>query len=333
MSMFYYDFVIHRLGYAYIDEGAIMGQVLRMIVIGSILFTFIVVVPTALVLPARDMKETDRVLANDSSTQVSVVRSEGNSVEKVELEEYVVGVVASEMPADFEMEALKAQAVAARTYVMKSLKDSNEITDTTKNQVYQNLEDLKEVWQDKYEEKLAKIQEAVNSTAGQVITYEGELITASFFSTSNGYTESAKDVWGEDVPYLQSVASPWDKDTKKFLVEEVLSVSDVEQKLGISISDGQVGTIISYTEGNRIKEISFGEKILTGKEVREKLGIRSADFNMEKIGDEVTVTTRGYGHGVGMSQYGANALAQNGKSYEDILHYYYSGIEIDLYGS
>lgn len=306
-----------------------MGQVFRTIAIGIILFIMIIVIPTTLVIPFQDSKkQPEKVLANDSSVTVSVTRSEGNEIEEVELEEYVVGVVASEMPADFEIEALKAQAVAARTYVMKSMQESGELSDTTKNQVYKNTEELKEVWKDEYAEKLAKIEETVNSTVGQVITYDDKLITASFFSTSNGYTESAEDVWGENVPYLQSVVSPWDKDTKKFLVEEVMSVQDVETKLGVHINNGQVGTVISYTDGKRVGEISFGDKVLTGKEVREKLGIRSADFVLEKQGEEVIVTTKGYGHGVGMSQYGANALAQEGQSYEEILTYYYQGVEI-----
>lgn len=306
-----------------------MGQVIRIVVMVCVLFAFIVGVPTALVLPFHTLKEQEEtVLAKDKDISISVVRSENDEVEEVELEEYIVGVVASEMPANFEIEALKAQAVAARTYVMKS---NGEVTDTTETQVYRDTEELKDIWKDKYDENLAKIREAVHSTVGQVITYNGELITASFFSTSNGYTESAKEVWGEDIPYLQSVVSPWDMDTKKFLVEETLSVEDVEAKLGVQLSDGQVGIVHSYTEGKRIDEIMFGKMVLTGKEVREKLGIRSTDFAMEKKGNEVIVITKGYGHGVGMSQYGANALATQGKSYKDILTYYYKGVEIETY--
>lgn len=304
-----------------------MGQVIRITVLGSVLFAFIIGIPTALVLPFQDIQE-EEVLAKDTDVTVPVVRSESEKIEEVELEEYVVGVVASEMPANFEMEALKAQAIAARTYVMKSLAQSGELTDTTKNQVYHNTEELKDVWKDRYEENLAKIQEAVNSTVGQVITYDDELITASFFSTSNGYTESAEEVWGEEVPYLQSVTSSWDENVKKFLVEEVLRVEEVESKLKVNLTDGQVGSVLSYTEGKRVDEIAIGDKVFTGKEVREKLGIRSADFTMMKKGNEVIITTKGYGHGVGMSQYGANALALEGKSYEDILHYYYKGVEI-----
>lgn len=305
-----------------------MGQVSRLIVMGSVLFTFVVIVPTTVVLPFQKNEQAEVVLDKNIDVSIPVVRSEHSVVEEVELEEYVVGVVASEMPADFETEALKAQALAARTYVMKSLEESGEITDTIDNQVYKSVEELKQIWKDDYEEKLAKIREAVDSTVGQVITYDGELITASFFSTSNGYTEDAEDVWGENVPYLQSVASPWDKEVKKFLVEENKDAREVEEKLGVSISDGQVGTILSYTDGKRIDEISIEGTVMTGKEVREKLGIRSADFTLEKKGDEVIITTKGYGHGVGMSQYGANALAQEGKSYKEILMYYYSGVDI-----
>lgn len=305
-----------------------MGQVSRLIVMGSVLFTFVVIVPTTVVLPFQNIVQEENLMEESLEVSVPVMRSENSVIEEVELEEYVVGVVASEMPADFEMEALKAQALAARTYVMKSLEESREITDTIDNQVYKSKEELKEIWKDDYEEKLAKIREAVDSTVGQVITYDGELITASFFSTSNGYTEDAVDVWGENVPYLQSVASPWDKEVKKFLVEENKDAREVEEKLGLSISDGQVGTVLSYTEGKRIDEISIEGTVMTGKEVREKLGIRSADFTLEKKGDEVIVITKGYGHGVGMSQYGANALAEEGKSYKEILMYYYSGVDI-----
>ncbi|MFX3627782.1 MAG: stage II sporulation protein D, partial [Ectobacillus sp.] len=265
----------------------------------------------------------------------AVYRSQQKKVENVNIEEYVTGVVAAEMPADFELEALKAQALTARTFVVKrmlkgeALPNKADVTDTVENQVYKNEAELKQLWGKDYDWKIKRIREAVYATAGQVLTYQGEPITASFFSTSNGYTENSEDYWGNAYPYLRSVNSPWDKAAPKFAAEQTFSVADFQKRLGVQVlADGGVGKIVERTSGKRVKTVDFNGKKLTGKQVREKLGLRSSDFTWKQKGDTIIVTTKGYGHGVGMSQYGANGMAKEGKSYKDILAHYYKGVEV-----
>jgi stage II sporulation protein D len=231
--------------------------------------------------------------------------------------------------------------LTARTYIVKallsetrddSLPEEAVVSDTIMHQVYKGNEELQTLWGEDFDEKLAKIIEAVSETKGQILTYEGQPIQASFFSTSNGYTVNSEDYWKNKYPYLRSVESPWDKDSPKYLESVQLPVSSVEEKLGVTLNkDGKIGKIISTTSGKRIGKMAIGKRTFTGKEVREKLGLRSTDFQMEKKGKQIIVTTKGYGHGVGMSQYGANGMAKEGKSYQDILSYYYKDVEITDY--
>ncbi|WP_338083491.1 stage II sporulation protein D [Fictibacillus nanhaiensis] len=319
-----------------------------------IFITIIVLLPTILVLPfsspppewneENKARPSERMLALEmphSDIVVPVFRTSMDTVQNIPLEEYVAGVVASEMPAEFELEALKAQALTARTFIVKALlnpaKDDRMpedavVTDTIMHQVYKGNEELQTLWGENFNEKLAKIVKAVTETKGQILTYEGEPIQASFFSTSNGFTVNSEDYWKNKYPYLRSVESPWDKESPKYLQTVHLSVDTVEEKLGVSITkNGKVGKIVSTTSGKRIGKISIGKKAFTGKEIREKLELRSTDFQMEKKGKQIIITTKGYGHGVGMSQYGANGMAMEGKSYEQIVSYYYKGIEITDY--
>ncbi len=242
------------------------------------------------------------------------------------------------MPADFNLDALRAQALAARTYILRemmaakpaSLPGNAEVTDTTANQVYKNKAELKKQWGKDFQKKYDKVAKAVTSTKGQVITYKGQLITPSFFSTSNGYTENAEDYWVNPIPYLKSVPSPWDEQSPKYLDDVTLPVKKAEALLGVQIpsTNGQVGKVLSYTAGHRVSQYQLGGHTFTGRQVREKLGLRSTDFTITEKGTALHIETKGFGHGVGMSQYGANALAQKGKSYKDILHYYYQGTTI-----
>ncbi|SDI03839.1 stage II sporulation protein D [Alteribacillus persepolensis] len=267
---------------------------------------------------------------------VSVFRSETEAVEEIGLEEYVAGVVASEMPAEFEMEALKAQALTARTYIARQLLSPTDIdlpgdavvTDTQMHQVYKSEEELREQWGDDFQWKMNRIQEAVLATQGQVLTYEGEPITAAFFSTSNGYTENAEDYWENPVPYLQSVESPWDQASPKYTSDNVLQEADVERLLGVSVAAGEEARIISRTESGRVQEVELGGKTFSGREVREKLELPSSDFEIARRDNEFVFTTKGYGHGIGMSQYGAEGMAQEGMNYQDIVRHYYQGVNI-----
>ena len=273
----------------------------------------------------------------DIQPSIQVYRNTQKTVETVPLEDYVAGVVAAEMPATFELEALKAQALTARTFVVKALTaktkkeipEGADITDTVNDQVYLNDKELKKSWGNKYEANISKIKEAVSATKGQLLTYDNQLITPSFFSTSNGYTENSEDYWPNALPYLRSVASPWDEKSPKYISETTLSLSEFERLLRVNVgSNEDVGKIISRTEGKRIGEIEIGGKRLSGKEVRELLGLRSSDFSWYKKGNQVVITTKGYGHGVGMSQYGANGMAESGKTYKDIIAHYYKDVQI-----
>ncbi|MFD1708751.1 stage II sporulation protein D [Siminovitchia sediminis] len=280
-------------------------------------------------LPAKEQQEP--------VTEVAVYRTVSKKVEKLPLEEYVMGVVASEMPADFEEEALKAQALTARTYIVNHLLQSGEddipldadVTDTINHQVYKNKEELKHLWDQDFDWRMKKIEEAVKATEGEILTYDNKPITASFFSTSNGYTENAEDYWNNPVPYLKSVESPWDTQSPKFIDQKVMSVQDFQEKLNVNIEkSGDLGTVTARTPGKKVAAVNIGGKTFSGREVREKLELKSTDFNWEKKGDTIVITTKGYGHGVGMSQYGANGMAKEGKKYKDIVSHYYQGVSI-----
>ncbi|MGG3987067.1 stage II sporulation protein D [Bacillus smithii] len=313
----------------------------------AILTTSAMIIPALLVIPFSDQgtsgKMTEKISANksqsqlekQSSVEVAVYRSQLHKTEKEPLEKYVAGVVASEMPADFEIEALKAQALTARTFIVKKLMkgsdapDGADVTDTVKDQVYKSPEELKQIWGKDYQWKMKKIEEAVGQTAGKILTYNGEPILASFFSTSNGYTENSEDYWKQPIPYLKSVKSPWDKKSPQYYSKTIIPVKEFEKKLGVHLKNKKdAGTVIQRTAGNRVGKVLIAGKEFTGREIREKLGLKSADFSWVIKGDHMTITTKGYGHGVGMSQYGANGMAKEGKNYIQILQYYYQRVQI-----
>ncbi|QDY84460.1 stage II sporulation protein D [Paenibacillus polymyxa] len=265
--------------------------------------------------------------------------------ESLPLEQYIVGVVAAEMPPSFEEEALKAQAIAARTFITRRLLAGDtsgapagaDVTDTVKHQAYISKAKLAREWGHSGKSAdLAKIRQAVRDTKDTIMVYEGKPITASFFSTSNGYTENSEDVWAKAVPYLRSVSSPWDKQLAPRFAETVtLSRQNVFDRLGLSRAAVTASTgggsmpeirILSKTEGHRIKKIEVGGLVFTGPEIRNKLGLRSAEFTWKTEGDRIAITTYGYGHGVGMSQWGANGMAKEGHTATQILLHYYTGI-------
>ncbi|MCA0757509.1 stage II sporulation protein D [Paenibacillus sp. N4] len=274
---------------------------------------------------------------------VRIYLTEENRIETVPLETYVQGVLAGEMPIDFELEALKAQAIAARTYIVRRLSlgdrsgmntDKADVTDTIEHQVYVPVAQLARKWTgDQEKANLAKLKRAVEETRGLVITYGGEPIQAAFFSTSNGYTENSEEYWDQPLPYLRSVASPWDADIspryketvtitkEQFYAKMGLTGKKASAKLSIKVTD--------RTDGNRIKSLTINGEPFSGREVRERLGLASSQFAWSVKKDAVTITTYGYGHGVGMSQWGANGMAQDGKQAEDILRYYYTGTKVE----
>ncbi|WAA12159.1 stage II sporulation protein D [Fervidibacillus halotolerans] len=321
---------------------------LKLFILAGVVFVIATIfIPSILVLPFSTDKVSGRLmevseqdwdtrLSEASAVEVSVYRSRLDKVEQLPIEQYVVGVVASEMPANFEEEALKAQSLAARTYIIKQLVNDHKVAllkgadvdDTQAHQVYKSIEELKKQWGTDYFTNIEKIRQAVYETKDEIIVYDNAPIHVSYFSTSNGFTENAEDYWKTAFPYLKSVESPWDIQSPKFNDTKVIQVSEFEKKLNIQITDEQIGEIIALTEGKRVAKVKIGKKEFTGREIREKLGLNSTDFTWERKGDEIVIQTKGYGHGVGMSQYGANGMAKEGKTYTEILKYYYEGVEI-----
>lgn len=249
-------------------------------------------------------------------------------VVKMKLEEYVLGVVLAEMPASFEMEALKAQAVAARTYALKTCTDGKKhggavCTDYQCCQAYMSREDyLQRGWSDKY---IQRVSQAVSATAGQVLLYDGKLIRATYFSCSGGCTEDAVAVWGRDYPYLQSVKSPGEEETVYYTDTKAFTLEDFQDALGVSLSGlpqnwfGQ----ITYTQGGGVESMQIGGVTYRGTTLRSLLGLRSTVFQIVVREDGILFETKGYGHRVGMSQYGADAMAMEGNDYKQILAHYY----------
>ncbi len=265
-----------------------------------------------------------------SNIMVRVKRSNGN-IESVPLEEYVVGVVAGEMPVSFEVEALKAQSVASRSYVMKRIDHNKEydVVDTVSNQVYLDEEQLKQKWGEKYVSYVNKVREAVNGTSMECLEYEGEIIDAMFFSTSNGYTEDSGAFFSKSLPYLKSVESKWDQEVSSvFNDSKSISLQEFYERLGLPYQKALKVEILERSASNRVIKLKINAQEFTGKDVYYKLGIRSSDFSMTQVGSNVEIKTKGYGHGVGLSQYGAQGMAKSGYSYQEILAHYYVGTNL-----
>lgn len=303
------------------------------------------------VYPDGDEKGPEQVEKAPPATAgmtVTVYRHVSGQTETVDFEDYVKGVVAGEMPATFEPEALKAQAVAARTYAMSKIVRSGDggnpaqhpsapLCDDTHCQVYRTPEELLQLKGKEWmEEGWKKVSEAVEATAGQVMYYQGQLVEQPLFhSASGGKTENSEDVFVSAVPYLRSVDSPYEEEAPHQGDQVSLSVAEFTKKLKaaypgktIGTIDGNTVKILSHSEGGRVEELQAGNLKLEGRKLRDILGLRSANFTVRVENGTVTFTTTGYGHGVGMSQYGANGMAKAGYGYVDILQHYYSGVEV-----
>ena len=268
-----------------------------------------------------------------SNTTVRIKRNATGKIDNVPLEDYIVGVLAGEMPVSFEVEALKAQAVAARTYVMKRLVNNKnndyDIIDTTLNQVYLDNDELKKKWGNNYVNYINKLKTAVLETSGEYITYKDNIIDALFFSTSVGATENSEEVFVSALPYLRSVDSSWDAEVSPVFSESnTFSLKDFYNKLNLTYSNNLSIDVLQTTSTGRIKKIKINGTTFNGTTVAGKLGIRSDYFNISRDNDTVLVTTKGYGHGVGMSQYGAEAMAKKGYTYDKILKHYYKDVDI-----
>ena len=295
---------------------------------------FIVSIPIVVINFFYSLEEiTTGFISNEKENNVfiRVKRSDGN-VETINLEDYLIGVVPSESPLYFEDEALKAQAVAARTYALKQMENNSDnyydVTDDTYSQVYSDLDTLRYRWGDYFDQNYSRIKNIVDSTKGEYVSYNDDYIYAFFFSTSNGYTEDNKDVFGADLPYLKVVDSSFDEEeTDGFSVTTTFSKEEFYSDLDIPYSDELIITDVVRTSSNRVASLYINGYYFNGISLQYKLGLRSNDYSIIDNGN-IEITTKGFGHGVGLSQYGANALAKRNKNYEEILKYYYQGTEL-----
>lgn len=293
----------------------------------------VILIPFLVVLIfVKEIKEQNINSNVINNKNVRIQRTNG-SIDTVPFESYIIGVLAGEMPANFELEALKAQALAARSYVLKKMEQNKEqdydVVDTVMNQVYLDDATLKEKWKDKYEEKNNKIKQAIVETKGEYMTYNNEVIEAFFFSTSTGKTENSGEVFQTQLPYLKSVDSAWDEEVSPvFSQDNNLSLEEFYQKLNIEYNPNLKIEITKTTSTGRIKELKINNHEFKANDIYQKLNLRSTFFDIKQKDNQVEITTKGYGHGVGMSQYGALAMAKKGYKYQDILKYYYQGVEI-----
>ncbi len=268
-----------------------------------------------------------------SNIMIRIKRNSTGIIEVVPLEEYITGVVCGEVPISFEFEALKAQAVAARSYVLKQLEynrnNDYDVVDTVMNQVYLDSEQLKNRWGSDYDLNLMKAKKAVISTSGEYLESNGSVVEALFFSTSSGFTENSGEVFATQQPYLVSVESNWDAEVSPvFNNYYSFSLFDFFSRLGLQYSDFLDINVIETTSTGRVKKIKINGVIFSGDDVQWSLGLRSTFFSINYDGNVVNINTKGFGHGVGLSQYGAQGMALHGYKYDDILKYYYRGVEI-----
>lgn len=262
---------------------------------------------------------------------------------EMELEEYLIGVVAAEMPASSSPAALEAQAVAARTFTALRMQGRSKCksgctvcNDVHCCQAYRSDGNLRKAWGKKYEVNIDKIRSAVRNTEGIVVTFEGKLISALYHASSGPYTENSEEVFAVALPYLVSVDS-CEGDAEMITVQE-FSIAETVEKLNALYPDAEMSIpldpldfdIWGTTDAGRVQLIRIGGTVITGAAMRKALGLKSTRFTVEIKGDKIVFTCLGYGHGVGMSQTGANEMAKDGADFAEILAHFYTGTELAL---
>ena len=290
-----------------------------------------------------NMLDKNKLYDYGNYNKVKLLHVENNQVEEIDLDTYLYGVVSSEMPANYEKEALKAQAVVARTYTIYKIFSGNKhenanICDDSKCcQAWISKEERLSKWDEPQRQtNWEKICDAVDSTKGKIITYEGKPINAFFHSNSGGLTDTATNVWGgTNYPYLQVVETANEDAYNQYSSELIISKEEFVSKIKNYHSDFNIEfnlenqiQILEYTEGQRVKTIKIGNLNLSGVEIRNIFGLKSAKFEININGDNIIFRVTGYGHGVGMSQTGADSLAKQGKNYKDIIKHFYTNVEI-----
>lgn len=295
--------------------------------------------------PNKSTKVTESTYDYKKYTQIKLLHDKTNKIESMKLDEYLYGVVSAEMPASFEEEALKAQAVVARTYTLYKIVNNDgkhkgaDICDNSACcQAWIAKQDRLNKWAEKdRKEYWNKIVNAVNTTQGKIITYNGKTINAFFHSNSGGATEAPVNVWGgTGYPYLQTVTTAGEDAYSQYSSKVTVTQKEFEEKIKEKHSDFKIDfkqkdwiKVEEYTQGNRIKTLKVGNLKLSGVEIRTIFGLKSANFKIERKDEKITFEVVGYGHGVGMSQTGADSLAKQGKNYQDIIHHYYTGVKIE----
>ena len=301
----------------------------------------------------ENIQENNEQISNNNSNEVSeynynkygtikLLHKKTNEIEEVKIDDYLYNVVSAEMPADYELEALKAQAIVARTYTIykaqnKKHENADICDDSTCCQAWVSKENRLERWEEtKREDNWKKIQQCVNETKGKIITYNNQPINAFFHANSGGTTELPVNVWGgSGLPYLQVVQTAGEEGYTQYSSEVDLTQEELINKLKTKYEDIQIDfnndedvKIIEHTDSNRVKTVKFGNHELSGVETRTLLGLKSTNFEIKKENNQIKFLVKGYGHGVGMSQTGANTMAKQGNNCEEIIKHFYVGIEI-----
>ena len=294
---------------------------------------FLFALPLYLVFTRGELQPESIVFTENM--EIPVLIAAENKVVNMSLEEYCVGVLAGEMPASFEPEALKAQAMAARTFTVRQYLAMGKhdgkaavCTDYHCCQAWQSDEQLRAKWGDDYEANLTKIRRAVADTEGMIITYENKPISAVYHSTCGDKTEAAGDYWQSDVPYLKSVTCGYDGEAPKLHTEAFFSYDDLARRLGVGEEAVAAMAPVAYSDSGRVKDVAIGEKHISGVDLREQLQLASTNFTIEKKEGGIAFQVQGYGHGVGLCQYGANGMAKAGFTGEEIVKQYYTGVDI-----
>ena len=291
--------------------------------------------------PAETEPETVQTETAETHQKVHMtmyLRQEDGTAVEMDMDAYLTGVLLAEMPASFELEAKKAQAVVARTFTQKAVTtggkhgDGSVCTDSTCCQAYITEEEY--LSRGGAAEAVENARAAAEETSGYVLTYGGVLIEATYFSCSGGSTEDAVAVWGTDFPYLRATDSPGEEEAAHYTDTVTFTAAEFQAKLGQTLSGSPASWlgVTTYTAGGGVAAMEIGGQSYKGTELRSLLGLRSTAFTMTAGEDSITVTTKGYGHRVGMSQYGADAMAALGSSYPEILAHYYQGTELTLLG-
>jgi len=326
-----------------------------LIYFGGFLMLFFIIPAICTITPNREPKQptvsnqdTEPVTSNEYEYEkyktIKLLHHESAQIEELNIDEYLYGVVSSEMPASFELEALKTQAVVARTYTIYQIRNNSgkhENADICDDfnccQAWISKEERLAKWAlEEAESNWNKIVQAVNSTKGKIVTYNGQPINAFFHANSGGITESSLNIWGGiDYPYLKSVETAGEEGYKQYESQVVLKQQELIDKIQVKYPDCIIDfskqdciQILDYTSSGRIKTIKFGNKEIAGTEARTLLGLKSTNFKFFLEGENIKFTVTGYGHGVGMSQTGADSMAKTGANYETIVKHFYANVEI-----